>query len=58
VAHWDLSPSEFWNMTPQEWWHIYEAKHGKKTQKYGSLDYDEYQELSELVQEIKEGKHG
>jgi len=56
VAHWGLQPSEFWKMTPQEWWHIYEAKHGVKTQRYGSLSHDEYLDVSELVANIKESK--
>ena len=56
MAHWNLQPSEFWNMTPREWWHIYEAKHGVKTQRYGSLSYDEYLDVSELVNNIKESK--
>ena len=58
MAHWNLQPSEFWNMTPQEWWHIYEAKHGIKTRKYGSLNYDEYTELADIVKDIKKGKYG
>jgi len=43
-------------MTPREWWHIYEAKHGVKVQRYGSLSYDEYLDVSELVNNIKESK--
>lgn len=44
-------------MTPQEWWHIYEAKHGIKTKRYGKLSQDEADELLDMLKKAKEDRN-